>query len=102
VQLLNTLLERLSNRRYGCKEALFHNTFGLTIAALNAVAWLIGNETRHKVGHSVDAIEGLGSSVNQGSTLFREDANLHPNKLTNPKAILNHAERTIIAFPSSS
>jgi hypothetical protein len=101
VQLFDGLWARLRKRHYRSKEALFHNTLGLTVAALDSVAWLIGNETRQKVGHAVNAVERLGGPLNQGSTLFREDANLHPNKLTDPKAILSHAERTYWVVPSS-
>jgi hypothetical protein len=96
IQLLNQAFARLGKRRYRSQETLFHNTLGLTIAALDPVAWLIGYKAGQKVGHAVDAVEGLGGPINQGSTLFREDANLHPNKVTDPKAIVCHAERTYI------
>ncbi len=94
VQLLNDLLARLSKRRYWTKEVLFHNTLGLTIAASNSVAWLVANKNRHKADHSVHTIEEFGDVLKRGSTLFRADANLHPNKITDPEAILSHAERT--------
>jgi hypothetical protein len=74
---------------------------GLIIATLDPVAWLIGHESRQKVGLAVDAVERLGGPVNQGSTFFREDANLHPNKLTDLEAIVRHAERTYWVVPSS-
>jgi hypothetical protein len=74
----------------------------LTKASFDPVAWLVANKNRHKADHSVHTIEELEGVLkregllNQGSTLFRDDTYLHPNKIANPKPILGHAERTNI------
>jgi hypothetical protein len=90
----NRSVARLNRPHCRNKEALSHNTLDPTRAPSNSVARLFANSDRHKVGHFVDALEGLESPINYGCTLFGEDANLQPDKITDLKPILRHAERT--------
>ena len=93
VRLTKASVARLNRRG---EETLPHDTFHSTKAVFNPVVKLVANENRHKAGDSVDAIEGLGGLFNQGSTFFRADTNLNPNKITDLKPILGHTKRTSI------
>jgi hypothetical protein len=92
----NGSVARLNRPNRRSEEALAHDTFHSTKAVFNPVVRLVANENRHKAGDSVDTIEGLGGLFNQGSTFFRADTNLNPNKITDPKPILGHTKRTSI------
>jgi hypothetical protein len=87
---------RLNRPNRRGEEALPHDTFHSTKAVFNSVVRLIANENRDKAGDPVDALKGLGGLFDQGSTFFRADTNLNPNKITDPEPILGHTKRTSI------
>jgi hypothetical protein len=98
VRVPNRLVARLNRSHHRNEEALSYDTLHLARQSSNSVARLFASSDRHEVGHFVDALERFESPVNYRCTLFREDANLQPDKITDLKPILGHAERTYMRY----